>query len=112
MKIIEIYGDLLEQDVEVIVNSWNRNMIPWFLLLPQGVSGSIKKYGGISIFNELMKKGIMKLGDAVFTCSGKLKFRYIIHVAGINMLWRASEYSIRKSVDSAIELANKLEVNF
>jgi hypothetical protein len=34
-----IEGDLLEQDVEVIVNAWNRNIIPWWLLLPQGVSG-------------------------------------------------------------------------
>jgi O-acetyl-ADP-ribose deacetylase (regulator of RNase III) len=22
-------GDLLDQDVEVIVNAWNRNIIPW-----------------------------------------------------------------------------------
>ena len=35
-------GDILNQDVEVIVNSWNRNIIPWWLLLPQGVSGAIK----------------------------------------------------------------------
>ncbi len=26
-------GDLLELDVEVIVNAWNRNIIPWWLLL-------------------------------------------------------------------------------
>jgi hypothetical protein len=31
-------GDLLRQPVEVIVNAWNRNIIPWLLLLPQGVS--------------------------------------------------------------------------
>lgn len=24
-------GDLLDQDVEVIVNAWNRNIIPWLL---------------------------------------------------------------------------------
>jgi O-acetyl-ADP-ribose deacetylase (regulator of RNase III) len=27
-------GDLIDQDVEVIVNAWNRNIIPWWLLLP------------------------------------------------------------------------------
>ncbi|MEK7412325.1 MAG: Appr-1-p processing protein, partial [Planctomycetota bacterium] len=27
-----ITGDLLDQDVEVIVNAWNRNIIPWWLL--------------------------------------------------------------------------------
>jgi hypothetical protein len=28
-------GYLLDQKVEVIVNAWNRNIIPWWLLLPQ-----------------------------------------------------------------------------
>jgi hypothetical protein len=36
-------GDLLDQDVEVIVNAWNRNLIPWWLLIPQGVSRAIKR---------------------------------------------------------------------
>lgn len=31
-------GDLFDQDVDVIVDAWNRNIIPWWLLLPQGVS--------------------------------------------------------------------------
>ena len=39
-------GDLLDQDVEAIVNAWNRNIIPWWLLLPYGVSGAIKKRTG------------------------------------------------------------------
>jgi hypothetical protein len=37
MKTISVVeGDLLDQDVDVIVNSRNRNIIPWWLLLPQG----------------------------------------------------------------------------
>jgi O-acetyl-ADP-ribose deacetylase (regulator of RNase III) len=40
-------GDLLDQDVEVIVNAWNRNIFPWWLLLPQGVSGAIKRRAGL-----------------------------------------------------------------
>lgn len=24
-----VEGDLLDQDVDVIVNAWNRNIIPW-----------------------------------------------------------------------------------
>ncbi len=110
MKAIEVKGNLLEQDVEVIVNAWNRNIIPWFLLIPQGVSRSIKKKGGISIFNELLKKGFMKLGRAVVTSSGRLEFKYIIHVAGINIFWRSSEYSIRESVRNSIKLANELNI--
>jgi O-acetyl-ADP-ribose deacetylase len=47
MKIDIVRGDLLDQPVEAIVNTWNRNIIPWWLLLPQGVSGAIKKRGGL-----------------------------------------------------------------
>ncbi len=50
-----VTGDLLEQDVEVIVNAWNRNVIPWWLLLPQGVSGAIKRKAGIGPFRSLTK---------------------------------------------------------
>ena len=39
-------GNLLDQDVDVIVNAWNRNIIPWWLLLPQGVSGAIERRAG------------------------------------------------------------------
>jgi O-acetyl-ADP-ribose deacetylase len=39
-----VQGDLLDQDVDVIVNAWNRNIIPWWLLLPQGVSGENEKW--------------------------------------------------------------------
>lgn len=30
-KIEIVKGDLLDQDVDVIVNAWNRNIIPWWL---------------------------------------------------------------------------------
>ena len=45
MVVRVVHGDLLDQDVDVIVNAWNRNIIPWWLLIPQGVSGAIKKRG-------------------------------------------------------------------
>ena len=99
-----VQGDLLDQEVEVIVNAWNRNIIPWWLLLPQGVSGAIKKRGGTAPFRELARKGPIPLGGAVLTSAGRLPYRGIIHVAGINLLWRASEYSIRRSVRSAMEI--------
>ncbi len=108
MHAIEIVeGDLLDQDVDVIVNAWNRNIIPWWLLLPQGVSGAIKRRGGIGPFRELARCGAIPLGHAVLTSAGKLPFKAIIHVAGINMLWRASERSIRDSTRNALELARQ-----
>ena len=99
-----IEGDLLDQNVDVIVNAWNRNIIPWWLLLPQGVSGAIKRRGGTAPFKEVAKHGSIPLGGAVLTSAGKLPFKGIIHVAGINLLWRASEKSIRDSVKNAIQL--------
>ncbi len=106
-----VHGDLLDQKVEAIVNAWNCNFIPWWLLLPQGVSGAIKKRGGIQPFCELQKKtGIMKLGDAVYTSAGKLPYKLIIHVAGINWFWCASEKSIRMSVLNAMELAKQQQI--
>jgi O-acetyl-ADP-ribose deacetylase len=107
LKFEIVEGDLLDQDVEVIVNAWNRNIIPWWLLLPQGVSGAIKRRGGTLPFKELRKHGSIPLGGAVLTSAGKLPFKGIIHVAGINMLWRASERSIRASVKNAVRLAHE-----
>lgn len=106
MDVAVVEGDLLDQPVEVIVNAWNRNVIPWWLLLPQGVSGAIKKRGGTGPFRELGKLGPIPLGGAVMTSAGRLPYRAIIHVAGINLLWRASEMSIRVSVRHAVRLAH------
>ena len=112
MKLEIIEGDLLKQDVDVIVNTWNRNIIPWWLLLPQGVSGAIKKRAGYEPFRELGKYGPIPLGQAVFTGSGRLSsYKGIIHIAGINMLWMASERSIRDSVKNAISLAKEKGFN-
>jgi O-acetyl-ADP-ribose deacetylase (regulator of RNase III) len=106
VRVVE--GDLLAMDVEAVVNSWNRNIIPWWLLLPQGVSGAIKRRAGYRPFRELGRLGPIPLGGAVPTSAGRLPYRAIIHIAGINMLWRASEVSIRDSVRNAVAVAEQL----
>jgi len=107
MNLHIVNGDLLEQPVEVIVNAWNRNIIPWWLLLPQGVSGAIKRRGGYQPFVQVGRKGGIPLGGAVETGAGRLPFRAIIHVAGIDMLWRSSERAVRGCVRNALELAQR-----
>lgn len=99
-------GNIINADTEVIVNAWNRNILPWFLLIPVGVAGAIKRAAGLKPFNELIMKGPLPLGAAVLTSAGRLPCKGIIHVAGIDLLWRASEYSIRKSVSSAVAIIN------
>ncbi len=101
-----VHGDLLDQPVDAIVNAWNRNIIPWWLLLPQGVSGAIKRRAGYAPFVAVGRMGPIPLGGAVITGAGRLPHKAIIHVAGISMWWRASEASIRGSVASALQLAD------
>ena len=110
MKVLIVEGDLLEQPTEAIVNAWNQNFIPWWLLLPQGVSGAIKKKAGLRPFIEIGSHGPMALGQALATSAGKLPYKTIIHVAGINWFWTASEFSIASSVNNALKLAEELEL--
>ena len=37
-----VEGDLLDQEVDVIVNAWNRNIVPWWLLLPRGCLAQLR----------------------------------------------------------------------
>lgn len=107
MNLRVIDGDLLEQKVDVIVNAWNRNVNPWWFLIPQGVSRSINRRAGYAPFRELGRMGAIPLGGAVLTSAGRLPNKAIIHVAGINLLWRSSEYSIRRSVQRAMALVKQ-----
>ena len=107
VKVQIVEGDLLEQNVDAIVNAWNRNTFPWWLLLPQGVSGTIKRRGGTEPFRELRRHGRMALGEAVVTGAGRLPFKGIIHVAGIDDVWRSSEKATRLSVRNAVREAEK-----
>jgi len=107
MTVEVVEGDLLDQDVDVIVNAWNRNVIPWWLLLPFGVSGAIKRRGGCGPFRELGRHGPIPLGGAVLTSAGKLPYKGIIHVAGIGMLWVSSERAVRDCVRGAMAIVNE-----
>ena len=105
LVVLLVTGDLLDQEVDVIVNAWNQNLIPHWLLITQGVSGAIKKRTGSVPFDELRTGGTLRLGEARLTQAPNLKFKGIIHVAGINHLWRSSERSVRLCVQNALELA-------
>ncbi|MED2497543.1 macro domain-containing protein [Bacillus thuringiensis] len=109
MNIIVKRGNITDfhTEVDVIVNAWNRNFIPYWILLPHGVSKAIKKKAGLKPFNEVQRKGLLSLGEAVLTSAGKLNCKGIIHVAGIGMLWNSSEKAIRLSVKNALELCIK-----
>lgn len=90
-----VSGDLLDQKVEAIVN-------PWWLLLPQGVSGAIKRRAGFQPFQELRRYGVLPLGGAATTSAGRLPFKGIIHVAGLNHFWMSSAQTVRLSLRSVL----------
>jgi len=98
-------GNLLDQKVEVIVNAWNSNRIPWWLLQPHGVSGIIKRHGGVAPFRELRAYGALALGQAVLTGAGQLPYKGIIHVASITLWGSSSAKIIHTSVVNALALA-------
>lgn len=99
-----VQGDLLRQDVDAVVNPWNRNFVPRMLLRPGGVSGQLKRMTGPQPWRELARKGWLPLGGACITGGGLLP-RDLIHVAGLNLRWKATLESVRESVCSAVEAA-------
>lgn len=102
LKVVD--GDLLRQPVEVIVNSWNRNFIPYWLLFPVGVSGAIRRQAGSQPFREVGKRGLLPVGAAVLTGAGQLPYKGIIHVAGLNWWWTADRRSVELSTRNALKV--------
>jgi O-acetyl-ADP-ribose deacetylase (regulator of RNase III) len=100
-------GDLLDQPVEAIVNAWNTNRIPWWLLRPHGVSGAIKRRAGLAPFRELQTHGPLALGQAVLTGAGRLGYRGMIHVATITLWGSSNAAIIRTAVANALALGQE-----
>ena len=105
MSIEIVSGDLLDQPSEVIVNAWNRNIVPWWLLRPHGVSGALKRRTGTQPFRALARHGPLALGQAVLTDAGRLPFRAIIHVAAITLWGRSDPAIIGAATRNALALA-------
>ena len=105
-----VTGDLLRQETETIVNPWNRNLIPWWLLRPHGVSGRIKREAGFQPFRELAGMGALPISSAVYTSAGNLPFKTIIHVATISLLGRSSLSIVQASTRQAMQLAEQLNL--
>ena len=104
LKIVN--GDLFAQDTVCLVNPWNFNLIPHWILLPGGVSGKMKQIAGIEPFRQVRRKGLMWPGTAVVTEGGKLN-RPVIHVSGLNFLWRSSPAIVSRSTQAALRLAEQ-----
>jgi O-acetyl-ADP-ribose deacetylase (regulator of RNase III) len=104
----EVEGELATREVDAVVNAWNRNVIPAWLLVPRGVSRAIRRHGGRAALRAISRRSPMPLGSAWETDAGDLPARFVIHVAGIDLLWRASERSVSLAARNALLLARCL----
>ena len=105
---VEIDDDISQRHVDAVVNAWNRNWVPAWLLVPEGVSRAIRLAGGRRALREISRRGPLPLGSAVETTAGELHARWVVHAAGIDLSWRASPGSVRAATQSALALARWL----
>lgn len=100
-----VEADIAKAGAQVIVNAWNCNYIPWFLLLPKGVSKSIRKAAGHQPFWDAFRLGPMRPGSVIDTKPGRMKCYAIYHVAGLSPWWTTNERIIRRATRECVTLA-------
>jgi O-acetyl-ADP-ribose deacetylase (regulator of RNase III) len=98
IEIIE--GDLTEMDVDAIVNAANND-----LQLGGGVAGAIRRKGGPEIQKECDEIGQVPVGGAAITTGGKLKARFVIHAASMQLGGKTSAHSLRSSTAHSLRIA-------
>ncbi len=99
-RIVLEQGDLTEADVDAIVNAANND-----LQLGGGVAGAIRRKGGAAIQQECDRIGSIPIGEAALTTGGKLKARYVIHAASMQLGGRTTAESLRASTRNSLKRA-------
>ena len=103
LKIIK--ADITELKVDAIVNAANNK-----LLMGGGVAGAIRKKGGKVIEEDAVKKGPIAIGEAIESCAGLLKAKYVIHAATMGMDFKTDEVKVRQSCANSLKLSEKLKI--
>ena len=103
IKIIQ--SDITALEVEAIVNAANNKLV-----MGGGVAGAIRQKGGREIEDEAVKKGPIKIGEAVETGAGKLPAKYVIHAATMGLDFKTDEVKVRQSCASSLQVAEKLKL--
>lgn len=98
-----IKGDISSAEADALVNAANNQL--W---MGAGVAGALKRAGGQEIEDEAVKKGPIRVGEAVETGAGRLKAKYVIHAAVMGQDLRTDETKIRNATRNSLELAEKL----
>jgi len=100
-----VQADITKLEVDAIVNAANNKLV-----MGGGMAGAIKKEGGRGIEDEAVKKGPIKIGEAVYTKAGNLPSKYVIHAATMGMDFKTDEIKIRQSCASSLDVAEKLKI--
>jgi O-acetyl-ADP-ribose deacetylase len=104
-----VQGDITRQEVDAIVNAANSS-----LLGGGGVDGAIHRAGGPAILEECKQirkmEGECAPGNAVITCGGKLKARFVIHTVG--PIWRGGHTSEKSILANAYRNSLLLAVQY
>jgi O-acetyl-ADP-ribose deacetylase (regulator of RNase III) len=101
-KIVLLQGDLTEMDVDAIVNAANND-----LQLGGGVAGAIRRKGGEDIQRECNAIGSIPIGGAAITTGGKLRARFVIHAASMQLGGGTTARALRSSTAHALRIAEE-----
>lgn len=99
-KIVLQQGDLTEMDVDAVVNAANND-----LQLGGGVAGAIRRKGGADIQRECDAIGSIPIGGAAITTGGKLRARFVIHAASMQLGGETTARSLRSSTAHSLRIA-------
>jgi O-acetyl-ADP-ribose deacetylase (regulator of RNase III) len=99
-KIALLQGDLTEMDVDAIVNAANND-----LQLGGGVAGAIRRKGGEAIQRECDAIGSIPIGGGAITTGGKLRARYVIHAASMQLGGATTARALRSSTAHVLRIA-------
>jgi len=99
-KIILLQGDLTKSDADAIVNAANND-----LQLGGGVAGAIRRKGGETIQKECDAIGSIPVGGAAITTGGKLRARFVIHAASMQLGGETTARALRASTAHSLRIA-------
>jgi O-acetyl-ADP-ribose deacetylase len=102
-----VVGDAFDLAADGVVNPWNRNFLPRWALIPSGFSAALKRRTGPEPWRQLRRAGLLDVGQAVVTPGGNMLDVWLIHVAGINARWRATDESVSRAAQNAVRAAWK-----
>jgi O-acetyl-ADP-ribose deacetylase (regulator of RNase III) len=101
-KLVLMQGDLTEMDVDAIVNAANN-----VLQLGGGVAGAIRRKGGEVIQQECDAIGSIPIGGAAITSAGRLRARYVIHAASMQVGGETTARALQSSTAHCLRIASE-----